>query len=325
MKWLRVLCGAVMAMALGLGPVGAAGAAPRTDPAAGTSAASASAADEAATLAYWTPERMEATWAAQEGREGAGRGAGAAAKQDAAVEAATARFAADRSLRSSVDKTVGRVFYVNTETQLPEACSASALNSPSRMMVITSAHCAAVGGSRMNGGEAKWFKRTWVYVPAVNGGDPYPYGKFTWKLGRVFNDWLDTANAFDSDVAMITVNPNAEGKRLVDATGANGLVVNQRDEVTVTAVGYPGNLDNGAYQVECTGTLERLILYPILLEMPCRLLGHGASGGPWLWTDPQTLRTSVNGVTRSHDGVEIDTPYFDDRVVSMYNEQGSVT
>ncbi|MFF2952467.1 trypsin-like serine peptidase [Kitasatospora sp. NPDC057965] len=323
MKWLRALCGAVIAVTVGLGPVGTADAVPRTDPAPGMSTASASAAEDAATLAYWTPERMAAALAADKGAEGAsGSGEG---KRGAAVEAA-ARFAADRSVSgASVDRTVGRVFYVNPATQLPGVCSASAVNSPSRMMVLTSAHCAAVGGSRMNGEKPQWFKANWVYVPGYNGSDAAPYGRFTWKNGRVFNNWLDNEKAAEWDVAMITVNPNADGKRIVDATGANGLIVNQRDEVTVTAVGYPVNLDKGEYQVTCTGTLERLILYPSLLELPCRLLGHGASGGPWLWTDPQTGITKINGVTRSHDGVEIDTPYFDEGVWSMYLEQGSVT
>ncbi|MFJ4093916.1 trypsin-like serine peptidase [Kitasatospora sp. NPDC089913] len=316
MKLLRTLGGAALALALGLGTVGAAdAAAPRPDRTAGTSTSETSAADDAAARAYWTPERMAATVAEE------AKAAGDDAADRAEVDAAAARFAVNRS----VDRTVGRVFYFNTVEQVNKSCTASALNSPSKMMVITAAHCVAGKGSRMNGNEAKWFKVDWIYVPAYDGTAPYPYGMFTWKQARVFNNWLDESDPPEWDVAMVTLNPNANGQKVVEATGGNGLVVNRREETFVTAVGYPANIDDAAHQVSCAGTLERLILYPILLDLPCRTLGEGSSGGPWLWVDPNTLQTAVNGVTRAHDGVEIDTPYFDDNVWGMYTRQGSIT
>ncbi|MFF8771015.1 trypsin-like serine peptidase [Kitasatospora sp. NPDC015120] len=313
---LRSLGGAALALALGLGTVGAAdAAAPGSDRTAGTSTSEASAADDAAARAYWTPERMAATVAEE------AQAAGGDAQDRAEVDAAAARLTANRS----VDRTVGRVFYFDTVDLVNKTCTASALNSPSKMMVITAAHCVAGKGSRMNGGEAKWFKTDWIYVPAYNGALPHPYGTFSWKQARVFNNWLDESDAPEWDVAMVTLNPNADGRKVVEATGGNGLVVNRREETFVTAVGYPGNVDDGTTQVSCAGTLERLILYPILLDLPCRTLGPGSSGGPWLWVDPDTLQTAVNGVTRAHDGQEIDTPYFDDNVWGMYTRQGSIT
>ncbi|MFE2722217.1 trypsin-like serine peptidase [Kitasatospora sp. NPDC059327] len=329
MRWFRTVCGAALAATLCLGPAGTAGAAGHTGGPGSTTVGGSGAtttvqgdgSDLEAAGAYWTPERMAAAVTAEAGREAAAR---SAAGLPAAADGATADGAAADAAKSSANRTVGRVFYTNPVTQQDGTCSAGAISSPSRMMVVTAGHCIVTGGSGYHGQTPNWFRTRWIYVPAYNGADPYPYGFFTMKRARAFVDWVDDASP-EADVAFVTVNPNAQGQKVVDATGANALTWNQTAEVSLTAYGYPGNVDNGEYQVDCTRTIESRVLVPLLIEMPCNLIGQGASGGPWLWTDPKTFVTSVNGVTSTYEDGRIFSPYFNDNVHTMWLNQGSVT
>ncbi|MFF3731029.1 trypsin-like serine peptidase [Streptomyces sp. NPDC002476] len=228
-------------------------------------------------------------------------------------------------------RTVGKVEYTNPlDPKKTYQCSGASINSPSKMMVATAGHCVAIGGSGHGGdpSDRVWMKN-WVFMPAYNtGGQEAPYGKFTAKYFRAFDYWLDGGGR-PYDFALVTVNLNQQGQRVVDAVGGNGLSWNYTFYEDLLMVGYPLNHGAGYTQDQFAGRTTTSTVDSAVIMMEAAGFNEGGSGGPWLRKyDPVTGLGNINGVTSYiHNGTSNnnDSPHFDGDMKWLWDEQGSRT
>ena len=101
------------------------------------------------------------------------------------------------TLAVSASATVGRAFFHNQTNGLDYSCSASALNSGSKELVLTAGHC-------VHGGAGGTWMTNWVFVPLYNYGSQ-PYGQWSAKYFTTFNSWISSSD-LNRDVAMVTMS-----------------------------------------------------------------------------------------------------------------------
>ncbi len=276
---------------------------------------------------YWTPERMSRAIPVT------GPGGGPAPEALAAIAPTTglsgstppapavtsaANALADEGLQLAATITesavVGKVYFHNPTTGLDYMASASALNSPSKQLVITAGHC-------VHGGRGATWMTNWVFIPRYRSG-ARPFGTFSAMQFRAFNAWMDNSD-LGRDVAMVTTFP-LNGNKLVDVVGGDGLNWNFPRNVDVTILGYPSNFNGGEIQQWCQGTTSDGGGYTI--KIGCNF-GGGSSGCPWLMSfNNATGRGQVNGAMSTLDSTGVNrSSYFDDAVKTMFDAQGSVT
>ncbi|WP_344028831.1 hypothetical protein [Streptomyces luteireticuli] len=265
---------------------------------------------------FWTPQRMRDAIPLQipdppaaQSREAAAPGARAGSIPPAAPAASSP--AARAGLTENL--TVGKVYFTKPSDGLQYQCSASAINSPSRQMVITAGHCVHEG----KGGQ--WV-RDWEFVPRYRSGKR-PFGTFAATAFITFNGWVNDSN-FNWDVGMVTTRP-LNGRKLVDVTGGQGLSWNYSRKQNVTIFGYPSNHDDGEIQWSCDGRTHDSSRR---LGIKCNF-GKGSSGGPWLRQyNSSTGLGYVNGVMSTiFKNGRNESSYFGNGVKKLYDEQGSVT
>ncbi len=160
-------------------------------------------------------------------------------------------------------------------------CSATAIDSPSRRLVLTAGHC--VNSGPRDGEPGTW--STYLeFVPGFNLGSA-PFGPFT--LGgrpRALPQWTKDGNP-DYDLGAFLTEPDAEGIALADAVGGGATIVTdgQRRRRYET-FGYPGLTERMrtcvsgfAGEDPVTATLPG----PSTIGVRCDW-APGASGGGWL-------------------------------------------
>lgn len=277
---------------------------------------------------YWTPERMSRAVPIT------GPGGGLApdptttpfalapglsgSTPPAAAIASAANALADEGLQLAATITesavVGKVYFHNPSTGLDYMASASALNSPSKQLVITAGHC-------VHGGQGGTWMTNWVFIPRYRSG-VRPFGTFSAKQFRTFDAWINNSD-LGRDVAMVTTFP-LNGNKLVNVVGGDGLNWNFPRNVDVTILGYPSNFNGGEIQQWCQGTTGDGGGYTI--KIGCNF-GGGSSGCPWLMSfNNATGLGQVDGVMSTLDSAGVNrSSYFDDAVKAMFDAQGSVT
>lgn len=195
-------------------------------------------------------------------------------------------------------------------------CSASVLNTPSKSVIITAAHCVYSSGEG-------WAKNA-VFVPEYDRtqADPDPVGAWTARSIRTFDSWRADQTDYRNDVAYVTLNDGGDtDKPVVDVVGGHGLAWGGSYVFRATIFGYPTNKTNpdGRGSVHsCVRTTEESEGNMVRTE-GCNF-GRGASGGPWLYRyDEATGLGYVRSVTslwRPLGGVNRG-PYFTDSVKTM--------
>ncbi|HEX8094798.1 trypsin-like serine peptidase [Jatrophihabitans sp.] len=299
-----------------------------------STAAATSGAGLASASGYWTTQRManarsgdllapkpSAASTAQSTPRGGVRGsvAPSAATKPLPQSQGSARSRSGdvSTMAVSASATVGRAFFHNPTDGLDYSCSASALNSGSKELVLTAGHC-------VHGGAGGTWATNWVFVPLYNYGSQ-PYGQWSAKYFTTFNSWMSSSD-LNRDVAMVTMWPNGSGA-LVNVVGGNGLAWNWGFYNPVTILGYPAQYPyDGGWQWACQGTTTRFgSEYKVALQ--CGFTG-GSSGGPWLLQyDNNTGLGYANGAMST---LEPSTgwnraSYFDDAVYNMYASVANLT
>ncbi|MEZ0065851.1 V8-like Glu-specific endopeptidase [Streptacidiphilus sp. MAP12-20] len=163
---------------------------------------------------------------------------------------------------------IGAIFGASAGRPDHHFCSGAVVESPSRDIVVTAAHCViGPGTGRARGGL--------TFVPGFHDGRR-PFG--TWSVATVVADaaWTTRGSA-DDDVAFLILRPDAAGHRIQDATGAEALSFNPVPGTRAVTVGYPSRTDRPVY---CSSTLRSF--GPHQLEFDCPGLPGGTSGGPML-------------------------------------------
>jgi hypothetical protein len=184
----------------------------------------------------------------------------------------------------------GRIFIRRGD--LAGYCSGTAINSPTRQLVLTAGHCVNSG---REGGKASVWSDYLQFVPAYNGGVA-PFGSFVARRDsvRAPRQWTKQGNP-DFDMGAFLTLPNSEGVDVADAVGGGATIVTDLTRhQTFQTFGYPGETK---YMQRCSSPyigddlLSNPFPGPPTLGIRCHW-APGASGGGWLIGDG----TQINGV-----------------------------
>jgi hypothetical protein len=255
---------------------------------------------------YWTPARMHAARPLDlvidaKGRSrlrvgAAGVSGGAAVSFVGVPTPALAPFSFN-----------GRVFI--RRGGLSGYCSGTAIDSPTRQLVLTAGHC--LNSGREGGGGSVWSDYL-EFVPAYEGGRA-PFGAFVARRDKVRapRQWTNHGNP-DFDLGAFLTRPNLEGLNVADAVGGGATIVTDLSRhQRFQTFGYPGETK---FMKRCDSPyvgddrLSYLLPGPPTLGIRCHWV-PGASGGGWMIGDG----FEINGVStylrlesRSHTY----SPYF---------------
>ncbi|WP_327228173.1 hypothetical protein OG229_35715 [Streptomyces platensis] len=269
---------------------------------------------------YWTPERIRSAVPVDAVRAGETAQAPLRAPHAAGR---SALFAPSHQVASGVP-TVG-VFLIRSDdgSATPnQFCSAGAVTSPTKSLVLTAAHC-------LKGGKSY---RNVAFVPGYRGGASQagepgerPYGLFPMELGKVWIDerYLSSSPSDDVDFAVLRVGPNSQGQLLEDAIGRGNTLTTvpaadlARREVTLT--GYPGGQKT---PLQCTNATRAF--QGRFMEIACDGFRTGVSGGPFLEGFDGSRGNLVGAIGGyKTGGLQDNISYsaqFDNDVLRLYNQ-----
>jgi hypothetical protein len=237
---------------------------------------------------YWTPARMRGARPLDlvVGSDGDARlRAGAPAEPGA-----SASFLAVPTPDVAPYSFNGRIFIRRGD--LAGYCSGTAINSPTRQLVLTAGHC--VNSGRENGKATVWSNYL-EFVPAFDGGVA-PFGAFVARRQEIVapKQWTKHGNP-DFDLGAFLTFPNSEGANVADAVGGGATIVTDISRhQTFQSFGYPGQ---STRMQSCTSPyigddlLSNPFPGPPTLGIRCHW-APGASGGGWLIGDG----TQIDGV-----------------------------
>ncbi|HYG95791.1 MAG TPA: hypothetical protein VD741_01665 [Solirubrobacterales bacterium] len=187
-------------------------------------------------------------------------------------------------------------------------CSGTAIDSPTRQLVLTAGHCVNAGAEYRGN---LWY-RDLLFVPAYTAGRA-PLGGFAARHNKIFAppQWTNRSNS-DYDVGAFLTHPNHRGIDVADAVGggaaiALGLTRRQR----FASFGYPGNVNrmqgcNSPYVGD--DRLSFPLPGPPTMAIRCRW-APGASGGAWLIEDGTQIN-GLNSYLHVNDPDRTYSPYF---------------
>lgn len=155
------------------------------------------------------------------------------------------------------------------------SCSGTALDTPSRSIVLTAGHCVRDQGI---------WGRDVVFVPAYEHG-ARPFGNFSAEASFVTPQWRKLGNP-DFDVGAFEVKPNRLGA-LVDVVGGREWTTGRSRLSALEIFGYPAGALQGESLRSCPtrGIGADPITNPLPgpPTMPARCdMASGSSGGAWI-------------------------------------------
>lgn len=264
-----------------------------------------SAADRAAALAHWTPERMR-QWVRDDSLPPAEK--------------------IGQGWKNPVPAGVGRLFF----TAVPgvdESCTATVVPSAGKDVVLTAGHC-------VNGGLDRFDNPikivNVVFVPGYDRGKA-PHGVFAARAFAWSSTYSGPTSGTDDD-AVIALDP-VGGQHVQDVAGAQDVSFERPPSpVDTTMLGYPVSQAAGGEALFSCVRPASLEVNSVTTtwKTDCDLAG-GSSGGPWLRNfDPATGRGTIFSVTSrgtmTEDGVTTDLhgAAFTDPVRKLYERAGEL-
>lgn len=254
-------------------------------PVASPSASEAAAAERVAR--YWTPRRMREARPLELVVDADGE---TRLRLGRAQPTAAASFLAVSTPAVAPYSFNGRIFVRRGEDS--GYCSGTAIDSPTRQLVLTAGHC--VNSGRQYGEPSVWSDYL-QFVPAFNGGVA-PFGAFVARRAKVFapKQWTKHGNP-DFDLGAFLTLPNAAGLNVADAVGGGATIVTDLSRhQTFRSYGYPGGrtrMQSCASPYVGDDLLSNPFPGPPTLGIRCHW-APGASGGGWLIGDG----TQLNGL-----------------------------
>lgn len=253
----------------------------------------------ARTARHWTPARMRA---ARPLDEAGLSGLTAAASFVRVAEPTVSPFAVN-----------GRLFI--RQGRQEGFCSATAIDTPSRRLVLTAGHCVNSGPEPPNG-HSVWSSLL-EFVPAYSGSTA-PFGAFVAhrKSAYALSQWVRFGNP-NFDVGAVVVSPNAEGAKVADAVGGGAAIatdLSRRQDFQT--FGYPGEtrqMQGCKSPYVGDDVLTYSIPGPPTIAIRCHWI-PGASGGGWLIDEGATI-DGLTSYGKPGDGRHTFSPYFSARNV----------
>ena len=237
---------------------------------------------------FWTPRRMAEAEPLDYASDG-GRPFLRPGKAEAAG-GASASYAPVATPEVPPYSVEGRIFV--KQGNLKGYCSGTAINSPTRQLVLTAGHCVNSGPRRGGPPIASGFLE---FVPAYNGGAA-PFGAFVSRREtiRALPQWINHGNP-DFDMGAFLTYPNSEGVNVADAVGGGATIaLDVGRHQTFKTFGYPGKKTR-MEGCESPYVGDDATTYPFpgppTMAVACRW-APGASGGGWLIGDG----SEVNGI-----------------------------
>lgn len=258
-------------------------------------AAAGAGAEVARVARYWTPARMRSAQPLD-------------ALAGARGDIATASYATVPDATVSPLPVNGRLFV--RQGRLRGFCSGTAINTPTRQLVLTAGHC--VNSGPMDRQRHNVWSQFLEFVPAYSDGVA-PFGVFIAQRGKVFalRQWVRGDNP-NFDVGAFLTNPNASGQNVADAVGGGATIVTNLDRhQQFQTFGYPG-ITRQLQECDSSYLGDDALTYrfpgPPTMAIGC-YWRPGASGGGWLISNG----TEIDGLTSySHRNNHTHTfsPYF---------------
>ncbi len=246
--------------------------------------ASASRAAAAKVERWWTPARMRAAKPLDRPDPGLralieGPSLGAAR----ATATASATIAPVPDATQPPFRSAGRVFTL--AGRFAGFCSGTAINTPTRMLVLTAGHCIY---DILPGHHKPSLTRKLVFVPAYTNGTA-PFGEFAAGKAFITKPWAKKLNE-NYDLAAVQVTPNTAGLQVADAVGGGeAIALNQprAQPAGYLMLGYPGG-DEQMQMQACPAAFVGKVRFrgshfagPDSSALDC-FMKPGSSGGPWL-------------------------------------------
>jgi V8-like Glu-specific endopeptidase len=238
---------------------------------------------------YWTPERMRDARPLDLVVDAEGAARTRVGRPE--PSGASASFLAVSTPDLAPYSFHGRIFI--RRGKLAGYCSGTAINSPTRQLVLTAGHC--INSGREDGKASVWSDYL-QFVPAYSGGVA-PFGSFVARRKeiRAPQQWTKQGNP-DFDLGAFLTLPNSEGVNVADAVGGGATIaLNLTRHQTFRTFGYPGKVKR---MQSCTSPyigddlLSNPFPGPPTLGIRCHW-APGASGGGWMIGDG----TEINGVS----------------------------
>ncbi len=188
------------------------------------------------------------------------------------------------------------------------SCSGTAINTPSRSIVLTAGHCVVEAGRRAS---------KISFVPAYDHGKR-PYGAFKVKAVFVLPQWRRRENpAFD--VAALRVRPNSLGY-LTDVVGGRGYATSRSRTAAFQIFGYPAARAGGEELRSCrahglgSDRFTNRYFGPPTMPASCDMAA-GASGGAWLYGGEYVV--GVTSYAYQGRPTQLFSPYFGPEIGSF--------
>jgi V8-like Glu-specific endopeptidase len=188
-------------------------------------------------------------------------------------------------------------------------CSATAIDSASRRLVLTAGHCVNTGPR--DGKPGIW--STYLeFVPGFNLGVA-PYGTFVLSgRPRALPEWTRDGNP-DYDIGAFLTEPNAEGVAVADAVGGGATIATDRGRrQRFETFGYPGGSERMRTCVSGfagTDPITATLPGPSTTGIRCDWV-PGASGGGWLIDDGTTIDGLTSYIVGEGKDKRTFGPYF---------------
>jgi hypothetical protein len=305
----RVTAAALLALLASLALAPAAGAAARTHaPVASSPTPAAERAAAARVRRYWTPARMASARPLDLVLDGSGR---ASIRAGHPSPTASASFLAVPTPQVPPYSVNGRIFV--KQGALRGYCSGTAINTPTRQLVLTAGHCVNNGHES---GHTVWSQYL-EFVPAYTAGKA-PFGAFVSKRSQIYapRQWTKGGNP-DFDLGAFLTHPNRQGTNVADAVGGGATIaLGLSRRQSFRSFGYPGNVKR-MQGCSAPSIGEDRLSFPFP-GPPTQGIGchwaPGASGGAWLIGDG----SEIDGLTSYlHLGNRSHTfgPYFSQETV----------
>ncbi|MGK5553364.1 trypsin-like serine peptidase [Actinomadura kijaniata] len=187
---------------------------------------------------------------------------------------------------------IGKLFYQRKNGGDWYGCSATVINTRSKSVVWTAAHCLWDKKAK------RQMKNIW-FAPNLKSGNVAPYGLWAARQISFPRGYSNKGtNNYDHGAVLLNRTGNYRSTPVQDQVGAFGW--NFTDTFShsfVYNLGYPGELNNGTLIDDtrlryCTGSVRRRQQAgPDFKEMNCNM-GRGSSGGPWtasMGSNPQIV------------------------------------